>query len=448
MKIRILFVGFFFALAFVANAKKGVDEGTRFGSREDSVRCLENTTLYQSYYQIHDYKTALEHWKIVYEECPASSRELYKVGAILIAWQIQNEVDKEKRKDYLRSLMKCYDQRIQYFGDDSRYPEPWIQGHKAIDYITYEENDSLQVQALPWLQMAIESSQFDAGADVVDAYIQLLNRLYHSEKDKYRTLYVDGYTKVNKYLDARIASACKYMDNYIAVKKNAEKLFMESGIADCKTLEDVYASQVEQHKNSADDLDNIMRLLGISNCKESDVYFLAFQYKHRLHPTPQSAAYCAQYFLKKDDFAKAISYYEEAVNWEQRDSVKYYYQYAIADTYRQLKEYPKAKSAAIKAASYNIHKGNPYILIANLYAEGGGVFKNDKILAKTAFWAAIDKLEKAKSIDPSCSEKAQQDIEKYSKFAPSKKEIKLKSELQIGKPFFVEGWIGESTICR
>ena len=101
MKIRILFVGFFFALAFVANAKKGVDEGTRFGSREDSVRCLENTTLYQSYYQIHDYKTALEHWKIVYEECPASSRELYKVGAILIAWQIQNEVKKEKRKDYL-----------------------------------------------------------------------------------------------------------------------------------------------------------------------------------------------------------------------------------------------------------------------------------------------------------------------------------------------------------
>ena len=99
----------------VANAKKGVDEGTRFGSRRIVFGVLKILLLYQSYYQIHDYKTALEHWKIVYEECPASSRELYKVGAILIAWQIQNEVDKEKEKDYLRSLMKYYDQRIQYF---------------------------------------------------------------------------------------------------------------------------------------------------------------------------------------------------------------------------------------------------------------------------------------------------------------------------------------------
>ena len=73
---------------------------------------------------------------------------------------------------------------------------------------------------------------------------------------------------------------------------------MESGIADCKTLEDVYASQVEQHKNSADDLDNIMRLLGISNCKESDVYFFGiFSISIVFIPTPQSAAYCATIFF-------------------------------------------------------------------------------------------------------------------------------------------------------
>ena len=62
------------------------------------------------------------------------------------------------------------------------------------------------------------------------------------------------------------------------------------------------------------------------------------------------------------------------------------------------------------------------------------MFKNDKDIGKTAFWAAIDKLEKLKSIDPSCSEK-QQDIENI-KFAPSKKRNKIKMELQIGKPFF------------
>jgi len=55
---------------------------------------------------------------------------------------------------------------------------------------------------------------------------------------------------------------------------------------------------------------------------------------------------------------------------------------------------------------------------------------------------------KAKQVDSSCAEEANELIRRYSPHFPSKDDMFFKPELNEGKSFFVGGWIGENTTCR
>jgi hypothetical protein len=55
--------------------------------------------------------------------------------------------------------------------------------------------------------------------------------------------------------------------------------------------------------------------------------------------------------------------------------------------------------------------------------------------------------EKAKSIDPSVSAKANQMINQYTQYMPTKGDI-FQHLMKIGDPYFVPCWIQESTIIR
>ena len=70
------------------------------------------------------------------------------------------------------------------------------------------------------------------------------------------------------------------------------------------------------------------------------------------------------------------------------------------------------------------------------------------ILNKTVYWAAVDKLQYAKQIDPTCAEAANSLISSFSKYFPTKEDIfDLPNELG-GATFVVGGWINEKTVCR
>lgn len=447
MKAKLIFIGLVVLSVFTVNAQKGVDTGTRYGLGEDSIRCLENISLYQNYYHIKDYNTSFQHWRVVYTECPASSRDLYRIGSILLVWQMQNAQDVDKQKDYFRQLMENYDQRIKYFGNDARFPESWVRGRQAIDYINYCPEDPLREKALPWLKYSIDERQADADADVIDGYMRVLDGLYRSDNEKYRDMYMTEYLRVGKILDTRIARACKFVDNYKLAQNNANALFIASGIANCTTLDSVFASKVQESKSDIESLNTIISLFQSAKCTESEVYFDASSFAHVINPTAQSAAGMAYQSVKKEDFLKAVDYFEEATKLEKVDSVKYDYQYAIAAIYAQMKRYTQARTHALRAATYNPKKGEPYILLAMMYADSN-IFPDDKILQKTVYWAAVDKLERARSVDPSSRERAQQLINTYRQYFPTKEEIFFKPELRVGESFVVGGWINETVICR
>ena len=448
MKIKTLLLAIATMVALPSFAVKGVEDGSKFGTGEDSIRCLENLSLYTNYYKIKDYNSAYDSWKVVFDECPtAAGTNLYSQGAYILAYKLASEKDQAKKQALFEELMKCYDQRVKYYGTNKKYPESYIRGRQAMDYIKYSADKDYLANVLPWLEQSVNGRGVDADNDVIQKYFELLEVRYQSDKSKYSESFIDSYLKLGDIVDKRIAKADKYKEAYMITRNNLNAIFVNSGVADCATLEGVFSTKVEENKQNDEELEKIINIFDKADCKESEIYFTASRYAHALNPVAKTAVGCARQAFKKEEFANAVKFYNEAIELEQVDSLKYTYAIEKANALYQSKRYGEAKSAALQAISFDSKQGEPYMLLATIYATVDP-YPEDPILNKTKFWAAVDKLQTAKSLEPELAEKANTLINSYRKFYPSKEEVFFKPELAPGAEFTVGGIINESVRCR
>ncbi|MBP5259749.1 MAG: hypothetical protein J6Z12_03850 [Paludibacteraceae bacterium] len=450
--VFLLSAGFFGFLT--ASAATGLESGTKFGTGEDSIRCLENLSIFNANYKNKDYETAYEAWKVVYAECPtAGGRTLYSQGVNMLIHKMSKATDAAQKKQFFDEMMACYDQRIQYFGHETKYPKAYILGRKAIDYLNYSGDPNAAAVALPWLKESIDGRGVESDADVVNTYFSLLEKDYQADKDGKRTSFIEEYLRLSKWAAERAerkdaqGNPDKTAEQFAQVASNLNVFFTNSGAADCATLEQVFAAKVDEQKDNADALATILRLFRKAGCKESDVYFKASLYAHRLNPTAETAAGCGYQAMKQNNLNDAANFFLEAVSRADNNADRYDYQYNVAVVYQKLNRFSDARSAAYKALEFESAHGEPYILIAYMYANSKP-YPDDPILNKTIYWAAVDKLEKAKAVDPACASTAQQLINTYRQHYPSKQDVFFKPELQLGETFTIGGWIGESVKCR
>jgi hypothetical protein len=81
-------------------------------------------------------------------------------------------------------------------------------------------------------------------------------------------------------------------------------------------------------------------------------------------------------------------------------------------------------------------------------ATAGSVYPDDTVLRKTVYYAAVDKFERARQVDPSVGEEAGKLISAYRSYFPSTEEIFMHPDLDKGKAITIPGWIGERTTVR
>lgn len=139
-----------------AYAQKGVDNGTQFGSGEDSVRCITNISLFVPYAKAGNFKDAYDFWKIVYDECPAATKDIYLYGVKIMGWKIAQEKDPAKKNALIDDLMGVYDKRVKYFGNDRRYGKDWIVARKVQDYLAQTGDNADYNQAYTWLKEIVD----------------------------------------------------------------------------------------------------------------------------------------------------------------------------------------------------------------------------------------------------------------------------------------------------
>ena len=84
--------------------------------------------------------------------------------------------------------------------------------------------------------------------------------------------------------------------------------------------------------------------------------------------------------------------------------------------------------------------------IANLYAMSPN-WSDESALNKCTYFAVIDKLQRAKQVDPSVAEEANSLIGRYSGHTPQAKDLFMLGYKQ-GDRITIGGWIGETTTIR
>lgn len=454
-KVALLVLGI--GVSLTISAQKGVDDGSKYGHGEDSIRCIQNLSLYRTYAKQNDFQSALEFWEIAYNECPAANLNLYIDGAKIRAWQVAQEKDPAKKMEKFQLLMQLYEQRAKYFGNNPKAPVPYIQGQKALDYFKFhpQGNSADKKPVYPWLKECIDwqtsciekgvSSQFNPAWP---NFFILASRAMLDDEN-HREQFLSDYLQVCDLLDAKIAETpdTTVKARYRGFKSDIDALFVNSGVADCATLENMFGSQLEANKGNLDWLKKVVSVFKRARCTETETYFAASQYAHQLQPTAETAEGCAYMCIKKEDYKQAAAYLNEAISLETSEEKKADYEYVAASALFAAKRYAEARDHALKAAQYRSGFADPYILIAKMYANSVDQY-DDPVTRRAVYWVAVDKLEKAKSVDPSTADDLNVLIAKYKEQFPTNEDVFMHPDVDDGKPYLVKGWINEKTIAR
>lgn len=421
-------------------------------AQDDEIRqqCLINISLFNESAKNKQYADAFGPWKSAYTDCPGENRAIYTRGREIMHWYIGQAKTDAEYQEAFDMLMGMYDNRIKYFGDDNRYPTPWILGLKGLDYISFAKNDELKKDAYNWLGQSIEGMGDKSELEVLRQYTLLSSLIYKAEPN-HAEQFVNDYLKTAAILDKQAADpANKNAEIASQIKQALDYVFVQSGAAECSTLDQIYSAQVDENLQNIEYLTKVLSFYRVVGCTESEVYFKAAVAAHEIQPTNESANALAQMSYKKNDFSEAISYYDEATDLAENNSDKADYQYRAAQVaYNNLKNYPRARQYALKSLTFNPNSGKAYILIGLMYANSRGVY-DDPLLQKSVYWVAVDKFNRAKQVDsdPEIVKNANDLIRTYSQHFPSKEDIFFKAEWNLGEQFRVGGWIGETTTVR
>lgn len=442
-----------FAIAMIAGAsaqKAGYDPvKAPFGRGEDSVKCLENLSLMQTSMKAKDFKGALPSWNWVYENCPAASKNTFIYGPQLFMGLFEAEADAAKKQEYINKVMEIYDNRIKYFPDEAKAT---ILARKTYAYIEMMGEKADQKVVYDWLGESI--NEMKSKMDPMDAYsyymVASLNRFLADKS--FKNQYITDYFNTVALVDEAIANANAANDQANAeylglVKDGIVKGFVNSGAGDCNTLTQYYADKMDANKANKDFLNEVLNALGSVGCNESDLYLTASEHLYRLEPSAGAAIGLANKALRDKDYDNALKYYEEAAKMETDKSKASNYMMQLAGIFSNQRNYSRARQAAYDALKYNPNNGEAYILIGQLYASSAGSIFSESAKAGLVYCAAVDKLQKAKSVDPSVAGKANSLIGRYSA-AYMDTETAFMMGIKAGESVFIPGWIGESTTVR
>lgn len=441
------------SLSLPLMAQTGKTTGTPFGSGEDSIKCRKNISLFTSYAKSKDYASAYEFWKQAYDECPASSKNIYFYGAQIIHDQISHTTDVAKRKELINLLMQLYDDRAVFFGDDAKYGKDWIMSSKTTDYVSLMGKDVDYDKIYSWVKPVVDELGDNTDPQAVYYFVfSSLNKAIGNTS--WHEQYVNDYMLGNAIMERSVALLTSAedttkIDHVLTLKSQLDELFAQSGLADCKMLNDIYGKRLEENKENVDFLQAMLDMYRYGDCEKEALYFKASKYLYAIKPTAGSAIGLAKEAMAKNQTSEATKYLQDAISLTKDKKLQGSCYTTLAIIAMNARSYGLSRSYCNQALAVDPSNGKPLILIAQMIAaSASSIFPGDGVKQRCVYYLAVDKLERARSIDGRVSAEANRLIATYRKYFPSSQDIFFHPDLSQGQSIFIGGWIGESTRIR
>lgn len=423
------------------------------GAFAQSDQCNSNSSISHEAVKAKNYKDAYAPCMAVLKDCPTLRYYTFTDAVKILENFLGGISDRNSAeyKKYFDELMHVEDLRMQYIPEFQKKMRgvPSVasaKGVKAIEYLQYAPAPDLKL-AYSWLKESVDTEKGESAGSTLHYFLDSSMQIVKADANHTDQFFQD-YLDASKYADEAIAAETdeQKKGNLRNVKENLVAMFVNSGVADCESLQKIYGPRVEQNQSDSVFLKKTIAILQMMKCTESEAYLQASSYMYRIDPTADAAVGCGMQAYKKGDYDTAIKYFDEALNLESDNSKKAEMAYLAAASLSNAKKLSQARNYCNKSISYNPNFGAPLILIAQLYASSPN-WSDENALNKCTYFLCIDKLQRAKSVDPSCAEQANQLIATYSRYTPKAEDLFMLG-IKAGDRVNIGGWIGESTTVR
>jgi tetratricopeptide (TPR) repeat protein len=411
-----------------------------------------NYVIYRDFLRAGEWDKAFELWKEVYNVAPAADgrrNTVYADGIRFYEYYYSQTQDTALQSAYVDTIFSIYDEI------DRCYPEGgYVKARKAFDlFYKYRERASKE-EIYEMFKAAIDEDGLDVPDFVVNPFASLLVTLYdqgkmdQEEAYKYQDLLR---RRIEKGLEECSGTGCErweIIQEYAPVR--LEYFETVEGFYPCEYYIDKYYQDFLDNPQDCDVVRTVYSRLQWGQCPKANEKFqeVIRVGKERCRPEagPADSAYTA---LRNANYNEAIQAFQQAIGEEDEVEKKADYALLIAKIYEvHLRNFPKAREWALKAAEIRSNWGEPYMLIGRLYASSGPLCGPGRGWdSQVVTWPAIDMWKKAKRVDPNVRAEANKLIAQYSQFMPNREDVFIRN-LKAGQSFFVGCWIQRSTTIR
>jgi tetratricopeptide (TPR) repeat protein len=305
----------------------------------------------------------------------------------------------------------------------------------------YTKDPGRYEKAYKALKRSVELEKNNSNPAVLVYYFRIAVKMLRSDKIT-KTELVDAYDVVSSIIDYNLRQGSKAsLEN---AQRNVELTF--EPYASCEDLISIYQAKFKAAPGDADILRRIISILDKKSCTDSDLYFDVTVKLNEIEPSPESSYLIGKMFIRRGDQGKAVEYLEKGTKMTDQDDLADCY-LLLANARFHLKNYPPARAAALESARLRPDDGRPYLLIGDMYASSAESCGDNKLTRKVAYWAAVDKYVRAKSVDSRLEKEANDKIATYSRYFPPVEDIFF-YELAEGQEYTVGCWINETTTVR
>ena len=422
-----------------------------FAQTED---CNKNSSISHEAVRAGNFKDAYLPWKEVLKACPTLRYYTFSDGQKILRAFLSEIKDRNSAdyKKYFDELMELHDLKMKYIpefiakGTKLSTSVDGALGAKALDYIALAPKMDVN-QAYNWFKQSVDAEKGNSEGAILHYFLDMsLNKLKIDTNHKEQ--FIQDYLTASEYADDAVTAEpdANKKKTLQQVKDNLVAMFINSGTADCESLQGIYGPKVEANQTDSAYLKKAIAVMKMMKCTESEAYFQASYYMYKINPTADAATGCGYMAYKKGDFDTAIKYFDEALSLESDSEKKAQLCYIVAASLFNSKKLSQARSYLQKAIGFKENFGDAYILLAQLYASSPN-WNDESALNKCTYFVVIDKLQRAKAVDPSVADKANELISTYARYTPKAEDLFMLG-IKAGDRVTVGGWIGESTTVR
>ena len=425
----------------------------------DSANCIRLMSTFQEFCKQNAWEEAYPAWTELFKNYPKCSQTVYSNGVNIVKTKFQKSKTGSEQQLWVDTLMHVYDQRIKYFAASSKlYGEAYLLGRKGVDLAKYRKGaielsyDILKkavdlggknteyavIQTAMQTTIAMYTAEKIDAAQVVENYLKYSDLLAQKKADDKAKLEAATDDKAKQKAEADLATCAQ-------VEGGVLGLFSNSTAAQCDVLVNAFSSKFKENPDDMDLCNKIIKILSAKECTESQLYEDAVSKVIANNPTETACFGFAKMLEKRGKEDEALDNYKKAISLAETDTMKAKYNCSIAKILQKKNQIANARNYAREAINLNPNYGLPYIIIATLY--GSNPVGEDAFEKSMTYWLVIDKLQKAKAVDPSVANEAQMLINRYIGSCPKKEEAFMHS-VTPGKTITIGGWIGETTTAR